>query len=135
MRTELAPKTVKRLLAADGFLDLGMPERAVEELEKIADAGVLEGPRQLLHGVALRTLEDHRAAIPHLEKAARLMPSPARRFAWNELSICYKAVGSSDMCELAEKLAGNDDLQLRIALPFASATIEFKMSPSSARTT
>ncbi len=71
MRVQLTPKTVRRLLSADGYLDLGMPERAVEELEKIEDAGPLEGPRQLLHGIALKQTSNHRDAITHLERTAR----------------------------------------------------------------
>ncbi len=129
MRSQLAPKTVRRLLSADGYLDLNMPERAVAELEKIQEAGPLDGPRHLLHGIALKQLQNHREAISHLEKAARLMPSPVRRFAWKELADSYKAVGSDDLSELATKLAGDCDLQLRIALPFAELTINLSMSP------
>ena len=129
MRSQLAPKTVRRLLSADGYLDLNMPERAVAELEKIQEAGQLDGPRHLLHGIDLKQLDNHRDAISHLEKAARLIPSPVRRFAWKELADSYKAVGSEDLSELATKLAGDCDLQLRIALPFAELTINLSMSP------
>ena len=54
MRIQMTPKTVRRLLSADGYLDLGMPERAIEELDKIVDAGPLEGPTKLMHGIALK---------------------------------------------------------------------------------
>ncbi len=123
MRTSLTPKTVRRLLTADGYLDLGMPTEAVEELEKIENAGPLEGPRRLLHGIALKQLENHRDAITQFEKAARLMPSPVRRFAWRELAECYKAVGSNDLAELATKLAGEIDFQLKITLPMTDHLI------------
>lgn len=36
MRTQMTPKTVRRLLAADGYLDLGLADRAAAELEQIA---------------------------------------------------------------------------------------------------
>ena len=130
MRTQFAPKIVKRLLTADGYMDLGLPERAVEELEKITDAGLLEGPRHLLHGVALRQLELYADAIMHLEKAARLMPSPARRFAWKELEICYRGVGSDELSAMAQKLAGIGEFELRIALPGSSVTLDFCKSES-----
>lgn len=129
MRAQLAPRTVRRLLSADGYIDLEMPEQAVAELEKIQDAGPLEGPRCLLHGIALKLMQNHRDAIRQLEKAARLMPSPVRRFAWKELADCYREVGSADMAELATKLAGDCDLQLRIALPNVDLTINLSMSP------
>ena len=73
---------------------LNMPQRAIGELNKIDDAGPLEGPRRLLMGLALKRSGDSDSAIPHLEKAARLMPSPARRFAWSELVTCYRCCGS-----------------------------------------
>ena len=60
MRIQMTPKTVRRILSADGYLDLGMPERAIEELDRIEDAGPLEGPVQLLHGIALKQTQNHR---------------------------------------------------------------------------
>ena len=75
MRIQMTPKTVRRLLSADGYLDLGMPERAIEELEKIADAGPLEGPTKLMYGIALKQIGNFSNAITQLEKAARLMPN------------------------------------------------------------
>jgi len=129
MRIQMTPKTVRRILSADGYLDLGMPERAVEELEKISDAGPLEGPVQLLHGIALKQSNQHREAIGHLERAARVMPSPIRRFAWRELVDAYRAVGSLDLAEMAQKLGGDEDFQLKIALPFAQMTLDIPTSP------
>lgn len=132
MRVQMAPKTVRRLLAADGFLDLGMPRKAAQELGKINDAGPLEGPRQLLMGIALKQSEDHVSAIQHLEKAARIMPSPIRRFAWKELVEAYRAVGSEELANLAEKLAGDGQFQLKITLPFAKSTVDIAISPKTA---
>ena len=131
MRVQMTPKTVRRLLSADGYLDLGMPERAVAELEKIEDAGPLEGPRQLLHGIALKQTQNHRDAINHLERAARIMPSPIRRFAWRELVDAYRAVGSEDLATMAEKLGGDGEFQLKISLPNANLTLNIAMSPKS----
>jgi hypothetical protein len=117
MRIQITPKTVRRLLSADGYLDLGMPRQAIQELGLIQDAGVLEGPRELLFGIALKQVGDNPAAIHHLEKAARLMPSPIRRFAWRELEGAYRAVGSEELAGLAHKLAGDGKFELRIQLP------------------
>ena len=124
MRTTLTPKTVRRLLAADGFLDLNLPAEAISELHRISDAGPLEGPRQLLLGIALKADGRTEDAIRSLERAARIMPAPSRRFAWRELVECYRAVGSEEMAELAGKLGGTDDLQLRIALPCSPLTLD-----------
>ena len=115
MRIQMTPKTVRRLLSADGYLDLGMPERAIEELEKITDAGPLEGPTQLMHGIALKQVGNFTDAITHLEKAARIMPSPIRRFAWRELVDAYRAVGSMQLAETAQKLGGDGDFATQSA--------------------
>jgi predicted Zn-dependent protease len=128
----MAPKTVRRLLSADGYLDLGMPTQAARELDKITDAGPLEGPRQLLLGIALKQSQNHSLAIQHLEKAARIMPSPIRRFAWKELVEAYRAVGSEELAELAEKLAGEGEYQLKITLPLAEKTVDIAISPKTA---
>lgn len=132
MRIQMTPKTVRRLLSADGYLDLGMPERAIEELEKITDAGPLEGPTQLMHGIALKQVGNFTDAVTHLEKAARIMPSPIRRFAWRELVDAYRAVGSMQLAETAEKLGGEGEFQLKIALPFANMTLDIPSHPKTA---
>jgi predicted Zn-dependent protease len=124
MRSTLTPKTVRRLLAADGFLDLDMPAEAIAELDRITDAGPLEGPRRLLLGIALKAAGRMDDAIRSLELAARIMPSPIRRFAWRELVDCYSAVGSEEMAELAGTLGGSENLQLRIALPCSNLTLD-----------
>ncbi|MEZ6132544.1 MAG: hypothetical protein R3C59_28090 [Planctomycetaceae bacterium] len=123
MRSQVTPKTLRRLVAADGYMALNMPERAFTELQKVTDAGPLEGPRQLLMGLALKRSEELETAIPYLEQAARLMPSPARRFAWSELASCYRRSGSDELADLAENLGGNRDYELRIALPVGELNI------------
>ena len=132
MRIQMTPKTVRRILSADGYLDLGMPERAIEELDRIEDAGPLEGPVQLLHGIALKQTQNHRDAITHLEKAARIMPSPIRRFAWRELVDAYRAVGSDTLADMAQKLGGAGEFQLKISLPFADLTLNIPTSSKAA---
>ena len=129
MRIQMTPKTVRRLLSADGYLDLGLPQRAIEELEKVADAGPLEGPTQLMYGIALKQVGNFTDAITHLEKAARIMPAPIRRFAWRELVDAYRAVGSMKLAETADKLGGDGEFELKIALPFANMTLDIPSHP------
>ena len=131
MRSSITPKTIRRLVAADGYLELSLPHRAVVELEKVDSAGPLEGPRQLLMGLAKKRSGNSEAAISHLENAARLMPKPARSFAWSELASCYRCIGSDDMADLAESLGGDREYELRIALPSAELTITSTESASS----
>ena len=116
MRSQVTPKCVRRLIAADGYMALEMNERAVSELEKADEMGPLEGPRQLLLGLALKRCGEEDSAIRHLEQAARLMPSPVRSFAWSELASCYRQTGSEELADLAETLGGDRVYELRIAL-------------------
>lgn len=123
MRSTVTPKTIRRLIAADGYLELDLPQKAAEELSKIDHAGPLEGPRQLLMGLARKRSGEAEHAIRHLENAARIMPRSARRFAWSELVSCYRCAGSEDMAKLAESLGGDREFELRIALPNAELKI------------
>ncbi len=116
MRSQITPRSIRRLIAADGYMALEMNERAVLELQKVDDLGPLEGPRQLLLGLALKRCGDDVSAIPHLEQAARTMPGPVRSFAWSELASCYRQSGSKDLADLAETLGGDRTYELRIAL-------------------
>ncbi|MCA9082413.1 MAG: hypothetical protein KDA81_00090 [Planctomycetaceae bacterium] len=123
MRTQLTPKSIRRIVAADGYLELGMPQQAILELEKAGEAGPLEGPRRLLMGLAMKRSGSLETAIPHFEQAARLMPSAVRRFVWSELAACYRHVGSEELADLAENLGGTQGYELRIALPEAELRI------------
>ena len=123
MRSQITPKSIRRLVAADGYMALNMNTRAVAELEKTDDLGPLEGPRRLLLGLALKRSGEEESAIPHLEQAARLMPTPVRRFAWSELVSCYRSMGNNELADLAETLGGDTDFELRIALPYSELNI------------
>ena len=124
MRAPVTPKTIRRLMAAEGYLHLDLPEMAATELKKIDNAGPLEGPHRLLLGLALKRAGESELAIKHLETAARMMPAPVRNFAWSELAACYKSMGSTELATLAESLGGGKIYELRIAFPFGEISIE-----------
>ena len=106
MRANVSPSTIRHLIAADGYLDLDMPEHALRELENMGDAGLYEPPRQYLMGRALKMMDRLDDAIRPLEEAARHMPAPIRRLAWAELTECYRYLGSEELAQIAESLAG-----------------------------
>ena len=60
------------------------------------------------------------------------MPTPIRRFAWRELVDAYRAVGSMKLAEMAEKLGGSGEFQLKIALPFADMILNIPSHPKTA---
>jgi len=98
-------KVARRILAADGYLDLNMPTHALRELDRIVDAENFEASVYYLRGSALKALDDYSSAIPWLEEAARLIPAPLSRFAWRSLGECYTAQGEEALAELAELAA------------------------------
>ena len=66
-----AIRTVRRLTAAEGYLELDMPDYALEELEGIDDAGPYAGVVDWLAGEALKEKQDYEAAIESLQRAVR----------------------------------------------------------------
>lgn len=71
--TVLDPVT-RRLLEAEGYLDLELPGRALEILESRSDWATVQFEACVLAGEALRQLDRHRDALRMLDSAARLRP-------------------------------------------------------------
>lgn len=97
-----APKVVRRLAAAEGFLELGLPHYALSELACIPEAGPFEGIAKLLTGEALKAENRFDEAIPALNRAAELFPQPFNQRAWWGLSQCYREQGLLELAEQAE---------------------------------
>lgn len=67
----------RQLRAAEGFLELDMPDHALRELNRIADVGDERFPISLMRGEAFRVKQEHRLALDafrqaHLEKPTDL---------------------------------------------------------------
>lgn len=103
-------KVVKRLAAAEGYLELGLPEYALTELNRVSDAGPFEAISQLLRGEALQAEERFTEAIPALNRAAELVPAPFNQRALLNLSRCYRANGQDQLAAEAEQAAMPKDL-------------------------
>ena len=125
MRANVSPKTIRGIVAADGYIDLNMPGHALEELEGMEDAGLYEAPRQFLIGCALKMLDRLEDAIRPLEEAARRMPSPYRKLAWAELEECYRYLGSDELAQIANSLAGSAKTEgsYKLVLPEVEVTL------------
>jgi tetratricopeptide (TPR) repeat protein len=105
MASPFSQKTIRRLTAAEGYLELNMPERAMEELLSIDNAGPLEAVVCWLTGETFKAQERYAEAIAPLERAARLIPAPYNKQAWMSLSECFRHRGEIDMAEIAEGVA------------------------------
>src|SRR5690606_20193227 len=89
MNTTISPRLVRRISAAEGYLDLDMPERAMRELEAISDPGPYEPTVEYMKGEALIAQRRFAEAIAPLKRAVQLIPPPHNREAWKSLGECY----------------------------------------------
>ncbi|MCL2348857.1 MAG: hypothetical protein FWC50_11440 [Planctomycetaceae bacterium] len=97
-------RVVKRITEASGYLDLDMPEQAIESLRCISNAGPFEAQINFLRGKALQQVERYEDAAASLAAAAKGVPMPFRKAAFEYLSACVKE--SSDPAFLAMESLG-----------------------------
>ena len=130
MRATISPRVIRKIIAADGYLDLDMPGEALEELQSIGPAGLYEAPKQYLIGRALKMLDRLDDAIRPLEDAARRMPGKYRKLAWAELTECYRALGSEELAQIAQSLAGTAEAGTthRLVLPEMDICLDNRMT-------
>ncbi len=76
---------------AEGYLELGLPEQAVEALERRRTLALADGRASYLWGESLREMRRYRDAIEPLEHAAQHRPGDM--YVWLALAWCYKRVG------------------------------------------
>lgn len=105
-------KIVKRLAAAEGYLELGLAGYALEELNRVSEAGPFEAISQLLRGEALQAEERFSEAIPAFNRAAELVPAPFNQRALLGLSRCYRASGQEQLADEAEQAALPKDMPI-----------------------
>jgi predicted Zn-dependent protease len=98
-------RVVRRLEQSCGYLELGMPQQALDNLVNVPEAGAFDGAVKYLRGHALRNLGQHRAAIDVLHEAAAKLPPPAVSQAWYLLSQCYRATGQIGLAKSFMALA------------------------------
>lgn len=100
-----AQQTVRRLAAAEGYLEMQMPLYALAELNRVGDAGPFEPIAQLFRGEALQAQEKYSEAIAPLNLAAQLFPTPFNRRAFVALSNCYRHEGHDQLADEAAAAA------------------------------
>lgn len=105
MLENVSPKVLHKIMAAEGYLELGMPIQALEALNAITDAGPLEAMRLYLIGEAFLRQDKYQEAIEPLHQAARLFPVVESRKAWSSLSECFRLGGYQELAEVASLTA------------------------------
>lgn len=102
---QLNARVVRKLTAADGYLELGMPTQAMTELDAIGNAGPLQPAVEFMTGLALKDQHRYEEAIEPLQKAAVEIPAPHNRDAWLSLGECYRLSGLPELAVIAEMFA------------------------------
>jgi tetratricopeptide (TPR) repeat protein len=90
---------VRRLAAAEGYLELGLPNYALVELNGVSDAGPFAPIAELFRGEALQAQEKYADAIAPLNRAAQMFPSPFNQRALLALSNCYRHDGQTQLAD------------------------------------
>jgi tetratricopeptide (TPR) repeat protein len=87
-------RVAKRLNQAAGYLELGMPQQALDSLERLGPAGPFDAEIEYLRGHALRLQHRYREAARRFRLAAEKLPPQDDDAAWLALNAIYNQVGS-----------------------------------------
>ncbi len=98
-------RVVRRLAAAEGYLEIGLPAYALSELNRVDEAGPFEPIVQLFRGEALQAQEKFADAIVPLNQAATMFPAPFNQRALMALSNCYRHEGQDRLADEAAAAA------------------------------
>ena len=113
-------RNIRKLTAAEGYLELDLPELALESLQQIQEPGPLAVPCLYLAGESLKRLERYDEAIAPLRHAACSLPQPLGEIAWRSLAECLKKSGrdvSSQQSQATADMLRNSVSQLSIPFP------------------
>ena len=84
------------LREAEGYLELDMPQHALDALMRLAKTDFSTSPKYyFLRGEALRATQQFGDALAPLNKAAELAPGNVH--VWLALGWCYKRIGEIDL--------------------------------------
>jgi len=103
---------------AEGYLELGMPEQALETLARVGDEALLGSHGLFLRGEALRELERYEEALVYLSQAAALAPRDIQ--IWLAMGWCHKRTGRLDLAI--------EDLQKALAAAPKEALIHYNLA-------
>jgi hypothetical protein len=84
----------KRMTQAAGYLELHMPQQALDSLEGLGPLGPFEAEVEFLRGHALRMQHRYREAARKFKLAAQKLPAQQNPDAWVALVEIYRRPGS-----------------------------------------
>ncbi|MEZ6047896.1 MAG: hypothetical protein R3C11_20440 [Planctomycetaceae bacterium] len=104
-KTQLKHKVTRRIVAADGYLDLRLPMQAIEELAAIEAAGEMQPAVDYVMGQALMMQQQYDEAIEVLQRAAENIPAPFSQLAWSMLAECLREQGQLELADVVDYFA------------------------------
>jgi hypothetical protein len=93
MVAESDNRTVRKLTAAEGYLELELPKLALEELASIGAPGEYQIPVMWMTGEALKVDGQFDEAVAPLKLVAESVEGPISARAWESLSDCLEKSG------------------------------------------
>lgn len=126
-------RVVRRLAAAEGYLEIGLPTYALSELNRVREAGPFEPIVQLFRGEALQAQEKFADAIAPLNRAAEMFPAPFNQRALVALSNCYRHEGQDRLADEAIAAAAPSDAKPGTTVQAVIAPIFLIKSPEQGR--
>jgi len=131
---QILNKTVRRLTAAEGYLELDLPGYALEQLESIEDPGPFEPLVHFMTGEALKGQQRYREAIEPLKRAAQTIPAPHNCIAWKSLGECFRQGGQHALADVVEMFADSPPSQSPVQIQLMpGAAINLTISDSEGR--
>mgnify|MGYP001287879771 CR=1 FL=1 len=124
MFTDIANQTTRRLTAAQGYLELELPELALDELKSVEDPGPFVVPHLWMTGEALKAQGRYDEAIALLRHVARSLPPPASQQAWQSLTECLQESGRQASAQDGSTTIHNLDVQQSSATPVRQQTFD-----------
>lgn len=108
-----APRTIRLLQQAEGWLEIGVPARTLSVVASIAPAeiGNFAPAVALLRGEANIAQGRHDVALEDLAFAAARIPAPMNRRPLSALATCFRAMGDESRAATIEEAlnAESDD--------------------------
>ena len=95
MATNSMNLTVRRLTAAEGYLDLDLPKLALEELDRVEEPGPLGVPYLWLKAAALRADDRFEEAADLLRQLAPSLPASLSEKTQQLMTECIEQVSQS----------------------------------------
>ncbi len=89
-------RIAKRMREATGYLEIGLPQQALDCLDCLGTLGPFEAEVELVRGEAMRRQNRFEEAAERFAIAARRFPPPQSKAALMALSLCCQQVGDPD---------------------------------------